>query len=191
MARITDENKIILVKKALIDIIVRDGSTNASIAKMAKEAGVSSGYLYRHYDSKESLLEHLYIEKLSRINEILLTQIDENKQLIDCLTSFYGEIIKLSKSNENEILFLIKMMTDYSVKLSETDKIQLTKTINKFKEKYTNELNPNINSEHIFTQVLGTILIFFNMRKRAVFTSSSITKDEIKSFSQMVLNALK
>ncbi|MXV38881.1 TetR family transcriptional regulator [Flavobacteriaceae bacterium Ap0902] len=191
MARITDENKMKVVKQTLLDIIVRDGSSNASIAKMAKEAGVSAGYLYRHYDSKESLLQALYLEKFDLIHSILLKSIQSNPTLEGFLNHFFAEIVELTKVNENEVLFLLKMMTDYSIKLTSDMKGQLSQAVKTFKETYSKELDSNINAEQIFTQTLGSILLFINMRKRAVFTSSYISKQDIQTYTKMILKALQ
>ncbi|MGI9527605.1 MAG: TetR/AcrR family transcriptional regulator [Weeksellaceae bacterium] len=191
MARITDENKMKAVKQTLLDIIVRDGSSNASIAKMAKEAGVSAGYLYRHYESKESLLTALYQEKFELIHSILSESIEDNKTLESFINQFFAEIVELTKVNENEVLFLLKMMTDYSVKLTPDMKEQLGNAVNIFKIAYQHELNENINAEQIFTQTIGTILLFINMRKRAVFTSTNINQKDIQTYTQMILKALQ
>lgn len=191
MARITDENKMKTIKQALLDIIVRDGSSHASIAKMAKKAGVSSGYLYRHYDSKESLIEDLYKEKFELINSILLNSIEESKTLDKFISVFQTKLVHLTQANENEVLFILKMMTDYSIKLSDEMKQQLSQAVLLFKTTYQQELNSTITSEQIFTQILGSILLFINMRKRALFKADAISDNEINSFSQMILKTLQ
>lgn len=191
MARIIDDSKLASVKKTLVDIIVLDGSSNASIAKMAQKAQVSSGYLYRHYDSKESLLKDLYVEKFAHINQILLDEIQQNENLQDVITGFYTQIVKIARSNENEILFLLKMMTDYSMKISDQMRMDLGKTVAIFRNKFQKEINVSINAEQIFIQMLGTILLFINMRKRGVFRQTDIDNYDINAMSEITLKALK
>lgn len=191
MARIIDDSKLASVKKTLVDIIVLDGSSNASIAKMAQKAQVSSGYLYRHYDSKESLLKDLYVEKFAHINQILLDEIQQNENLQGVITGFYTQIVKIARSNENEILFLLKMMTDYSMKISDQMRMDLGKTVAIFRNKFQKEINVSINAEQIFIQMLGTILLFINMRKRGVFRQTDIDNYDINAMSEITLKALK
>lgn len=191
MARIIDDSKMASIKKTLVDIIVKDGSTNASIAKMARKAQVSPGYLYRHYDSKESLLKDLYIEKFEHINDILLNEIQQSEDLHSVVNGFYTQIVQLARRNEAEILFLLKMMTDYSMKISDEMRGSLSSTVEIFRNKFQKEINVSINAEQIFIQMLGTILLFINMRQRGVFRQSEIENNDIKAMSEITKNALK
>lgn len=191
MARIADEKKLDSIKKSLIDIIIRDGASNASIAKIAEDANVSVGYLYRHYDSKESLLNDLYLEKFLQIDNILMNEIDKNTLVQKAVFGFYSNILKIIESNENEILFLLKMMTDYSIKISKEMSANLTKTIEFFKGKFKNQISKEVENEQIFIQILGSFLLFINLRKRGVLKDSPIGQDDIQSLTQMTINALK
>ncbi|MBS9774068.1 MAG: TetR/AcrR family transcriptional regulator [Tenacibaculum sp.] len=191
MARAIDDQKLTAIKKSLIEIIIRDGATNASIAKVAKEAGVSSGYLYRHYNSKESLLLDLYVDKYDNINHILLSKIREYDTFKDVILSFYNEILKIAVQNENEILFLLKMMTDYSIKISDEMRTELKETIALILRKFKNEINSQIEGEQIFIQILGNIFLFINLRKRGVLKENIITPNDIKLLTQTTINALK
>lgn len=191
MARIADEKKLDSIKKSLIDIIIRDGASNASIAKIAEDANVSVGYLYRHYDSKESLLNDLYLEKFLQIDNILMNEIDKNTLVQKAVFGFYSNILKIIESNENEILFLLKMMTDYSIKISKEMSANLTKTIEFFKGKFKNQISKEVENEQIFIQILGSFLLFINLRKRGVLKDSPIVQDDIQSLTQMTINALK
>ncbi len=191
MARIVDDEKLISIKKTLIEIIIRDGATNASMAKVAKEAGVSVGYLYTHYKSKDSLILDLYVEKYKNINEILLNKIEKYNTFKEVIFNFYNEIVKMLLTNENEILFLLKMMTDYSIKVSEEMRDGLVLTINLILKKFKNEISSKIEGEQIFIQILGNILLFINLRKRGVLKENTITKNDIQLLTQTTINALK
>ncbi len=191
MARITDDNKLIAIKKALIKIIIKDGFTNASIAKVAKEAKVSVGYLYRHYESKESLIFSIYIEKFKQLNQILLQATEKNNAFSSVIFNFYQQIIKMLKSEEDEVLFLFKMITDYSVKISDQMRVELQENIAFIQEKFKEEIHSGISGEQIYIQILGNILFFINLRKRGVFTTQKITTEDIELLTQTTINALK
>ncbi len=191
MARITDENKLVAIKKSLIEIIIKDGSTNASIAKVAKKANVSGGYLYRHYESKESLIKELYIDEFNNLSDILINKISNNTSLKEGVFEFYSDMVEKMKYNENSVLFLLKMMTDYSMKITDEMQIQLHKIIELFRNKFKSEINKNIESEHLYIQILGNILMFINVRKRGVLKQSKITEKDIEQLTNMTVNALK
>ncbi len=190
MARITDETKLEAIKKSLIEIIIKDGSANASIAKVAKKANVSGGYLYRHYESKESLIKELYINEFNDLSEILINRCKGTITLKESIFQFYSDMVKKMKSDENSVLFLLKMMTDYSIKITDEMKKQLSEIIELFRNKFGSEIK-NIESEHLYMQILGNILMFINVRKRGVLKQSEITKKDIEQLTNMTINALR
>ena len=53
---IKDENKQQRIKEAMVRLILRDGIDGISVAKIAREAGVSPATIYVYYDSKEEML---------------------------------------------------------------------------------------------------------------------------------------
>ncbi len=191
MARITDKSKLEAIKSSLIDIIIKDGASNASIAKVAKQANVSAGYLYRHYDSKESLIYGLYTEKFEELYLICIDKISNNNQLNDVILGFYSKFIEKLKQDENSALFLLKMMTDYSIRIPSEMKTKLFEIITLFREKYSSEINKNIENEHLFIQILVNLLTFINIRKRGVLNQNEITKNDIEQLANMTVNALR
>ncbi len=191
MARITDETKLEAIKKSLVEIIIKDGSANASIAKVAKKAKVSGGYLYRYYESKESLINELYSDKFNELSENLIEKITNHLTLKEVIFGFYSDMVEKMKSDENSVLFLLKMMTDYSIKITDEMQKQLTQIIELSRNKFNVEINKNIEGEHLYIQILGNILMFINLRKRGVLKQSEITKTDIEHLTNMTINALK
>jgi len=58
--RIKDENKIDLIYKASLKLILHEGIAGLTMSKLAKEAGIATGTLYIYFKSKEELLHKLY-----------------------------------------------------------------------------------------------------------------------------------
>ncbi len=56
-----DESKIDKFFEACLDIVFEDGLVGITMNKVAKTAGLSIGALYTYFDSKELLLENLFI----------------------------------------------------------------------------------------------------------------------------------
>lgn len=54
--RTRDYEKQERIKEAMVRLILREGINGASVAKIAREAGVSPATIYIYYDSKEALL---------------------------------------------------------------------------------------------------------------------------------------
>lgn len=191
MARVVDDNKLVAIKESFMRIIINEGYTNASISKIAKEAKVSTGYLYRHYDSKESLVLSIYVEQFEKLKKILMDKIASHLTLRDVIFGFYQEIIHSLREHENDILFLLKMMMDYSIAISEDMKQDLKKVSLLIQEKFSDNINSQLRGEHIYVHVLGNILLFINLRKKNIFTGRKITHHDIKLLTQTTINALK
>jgi len=71
MARITDPEKLENIKTAVMELLVEHGYGGMSIVSISEKAGVSPGYLYKHYSSKEELVQELVETEMGRIIENL------------------------------------------------------------------------------------------------------------------------
>ncbi len=60
--RTRDYDKQQRIKEAMVHLILREGINGASVAKIAREAGVSPATIYIYYDSKEDLLSAAFRE---------------------------------------------------------------------------------------------------------------------------------
>ena len=60
--RTRDPEKQKKIKEATVRLILREGINGASVAKIAREAGVSPATIYIYYDSKEALLSAAFRE---------------------------------------------------------------------------------------------------------------------------------
>ena len=64
----TDKQKNIL--KAALILFAEQGYAATSTSKVAKEAGVSEGLIFRHYQNKEGLLNAVYAAGKTKIKEL-------------------------------------------------------------------------------------------------------------------------
>ena len=60
--RTRDYDKQRRIKESMVRLILRDGLGGASVAKIARDAGVSPATIYVYYDSKETMLAEVYRE---------------------------------------------------------------------------------------------------------------------------------
>ena len=67
-----DEKKEQAVVAAAITLINERGFSEVSIAKIAKEAGVSPATIYIYYENKEDMLNKIYISLKTEMSEALL-----------------------------------------------------------------------------------------------------------------------
>jgi len=88
--RIRDERKYDAIIKASMKLFMKDGFGNASIAKIAKEAGVSPATIYIHFENKEDLILKLYLQLRKEMSECIVVNVD----LDGCIETEYKKIWK-------------------------------------------------------------------------------------------------
>ena len=69
MAKKMDMTKLDRIREASVEIISEHGILNSSVASIAERAGVSVGYLYRHYPGKVDLINDLLEHALTTITD--------------------------------------------------------------------------------------------------------------------------
>ena len=97
----TDKKEKIL--NAALALFAREGYRASSTAKIAREAGVSEGLIFRHFTNKEGLLQAIVAEAEERI-KLLMTDIvfeTDPEKLLNKLFAFY----KMLAENEEEAAF--------------------------------------------------------------------------------------
>jgi TetR/AcrR family transcriptional regulator, multidrug resistance operon repressor len=60
--RLKDDSKEALIREKAIEMIVKNGFQGLSMQKLAKAANISASTIYIYFESKEDLLNKLYIE---------------------------------------------------------------------------------------------------------------------------------
>lgn len=71
--RTRDYDKQRRIKESMVRLILRDGLASTSVAKIARDAGVSPATIYVYYDSKEAMLAEVFRE-CSRETYVYLKQ---------------------------------------------------------------------------------------------------------------------
>ena len=91
-----DADKERRVREAVVRLTLRDGMEGCSIAKIAREAGVSPATVYIYYENKEQMLQSLYREYAAQASRYLLARVREEMdgpQVIRALILGYYQYI--------------------------------------------------------------------------------------------------
>lgn len=105
-----DENKQQSIKQALLKLIWSEGLQGASIAKIAREAGVSPATVYIYYDNKEAMLQDTYQEYQQQVRDYLTARVKKDmsgKQLIDTLVRSYYTFI----TKHGEVFYFVEQFS--------------------------------------------------------------------------------
>ena len=117
MAKKIDTSKIERIRQASVEIISECGITGSSVAAIAQRAGVSAGYLYRHYPSKVKLVNDLLNDALNSITERIDALIGENDRIDRIVSGIIGFIFESASLNPYRLKFQIMLLNDFSTKI--------------------------------------------------------------------------
>lgn len=192
MARQVDENKILEIKKATIEVVVIEGVSGASVSKIAEKANVSVGYLYRFYKGKRELLEILFEERFQLIHSLLLQQIKKQNSVKDILSVFIERIYNIAQKEPQNISFAHKLLSDFSFDLPKAFKQNVSKICNEVIKigKRTGEIDPQITNEILYAVIVGGTFNFINIRLRDIFDAESFKQKDVKNTVQLLLKTL-
>ncbi|QZY54374.1 TetR/AcrR family transcriptional regulator [Crassaminicella profunda] len=194
MARKTDPNKIEKVKKAAIEMTIEYGYRGASIANIAKRAGVSAGYLYRHYSSKEELIEDLVDTRLKELKEGFMENFSQNKSLYEMIEDMVVKLFQLAKEDlliaQFIITLIFEMDFDEKFKKKDCERLEIVQKIRQVGLK-TKELNSKTTEEDVAVVVFTIPFMYLAEIIRKKNYEELLTEELAKKVAQICMNALK
>lgn len=107
-------SKIDRIRRAAVSLISERGAGNASVQMIARRAGVSVGYLYRHYQSKEELVGELLERVVQEINDRLEKLLEEKNSIEDIVRGFVGFVFDSTLERPERTKFVIMLQNDFS-----------------------------------------------------------------------------
>ncbi len=99
----TNMDKRALILCAANKIIAEQGIQGLSMHKLAKEANVAAGTIYRYFDDKDHLLDELRMDITSRIAQAVQQGVDSNKPLKERYRTMWLNIWNLAANNLNSL----------------------------------------------------------------------------------------
>ncbi len=106
------------IKEAMVQLILREGINGASVAKIAREAGVSPATIYIYYTNKEEMLTEVFAECSHESYQYLMCRVRpemDAAELIDTIVRSY-----YSYTVEHEEIFSFIEQCSRCPTLSET-----------------------------------------------------------------------
>lgn len=193
MPRIIDETKILRIKDAAIELVVKNGYGGASISAIAKKAGVAEGYLYRYYTGKQDLITDLLYSRINVLVEKLENLIDTCQQVPEMIQLLFKKIFEIADKYPDHIKFVHVLMHDYNFQVSEEQRKQIKNLSSKvlLKGKENKEINPAITEEEIYLMAVVYPIEFINMRMKSFFGNQIWSKTDISRLADFCINALK
>ncbi|OJJ15643.1 hypothetical protein BKI52_37810 [marine bacterium AO1-C] len=168
MPRPTDIDQLEKVKKTAIHLIVEKGYEKTTIADIAKAAGVSAGYIYRHYKGKQAMIQQIFEERslnFERIVDRILAQTHEMQEVIEI---YVKEVFKNARENNVVYRFMFLIAQEKAFTKSGDRPIIIERVAKKVLDKGQAQFANIVNTEIIQ-------LVLFNLPQR--FVENRINND--------------
>ncbi|WP_300284298.1 TetR/AcrR family transcriptional regulator [uncultured Alistipes sp.] len=118
MAKRTDPTKMDRIREAAVEIISRHGILDCSVASIARQAGVSVGYLYRHYPGKGELINDLLQDALNAITRQIDSLMEKTGDIRQIVAGIVAFLLENADAHPARYRFLIMLLNDFSVEIA-------------------------------------------------------------------------
>jgi len=178
LARITDPEKLENIKIAVMELLVEHGYGGMSIVSVSAKAGVSPGYLYKYYSSKEELVQELVETEMDSIIENLKFNISTSSSVFEAAYKTVYNLFMYANSHPINAKFTAAVFMDIKVPSKEKAEnykilVELAKQIIDLGIK-TKEINPRAIPMEIvaipFTIPFRYISVYLEVDRNKKFT---------------------
>jgi AcrR family transcriptional regulator len=192
MVKPTDLQKLHKVREAAIKVIVERGYYGATVAQISKRAGVSDGYIYRHYSGKAELVRELFVESMGYFHAVVLEAIAREKKLDVILLSIFNFLRKSLIEEADTIAFIFIMDHDHSFDFPDVIRRGFREIGSKLKGlgHSTGEISKSLNEEDIIAIVFGLPIKYMEMRRKDIVSNKAFSEDDMNSIVKICKNAL-
>ena len=123
MARQKTGDKLNDIKRATVAEVVEVGSSAASVAAIAKRAGLASGTIYRYHANKDALLRSVYLSVKTDIFNATMTAADRQNTDKDKLRAMWFAILEYAHDRPKDFLFAEVIVTAVPLSPEEAEQI--------------------------------------------------------------------
>lgn len=191
--RETDLKKLYQVKTVALKAIVEKGYHGATISYIAKQAGVSDGYLYRHYANKNELVVDLFKESMGYFHTLIFNLIESENKISEILKKSFQFLADTSSETPEITAFIFIMDHDHNFDFPDEIKENFVKIGQQIWEKgiQTGEINNKRSIEEVLTITFGIPVKMLEMRRKGIISDKPLSSHNIENVVDMCLNALK
>jgi AcrR family transcriptional regulator len=194
MARKIDGDKIIRVKEATMKTIVENGIEATTIAMIAKNAGVSGGYLYRTYKGKQDLINELYYDKVNSLYKELEFLLALNQTSVRLLIeSFIQNRVIYFLNEPIASKFFYQLLHNENFSSSDDVKYKSAELMERIKNigVKSGEISASTTVYQLHYLILVYAVDFINFTRKNIFGEQEVTINDVKSLTDNILKILK
>lgn len=198
--RVIDKDKIERVKVEAKKLIVEKGYHGASIAEIAKRAGVSDGYLYRFHKNKREMVSFLFENQLKAIHNHVFELLDTKKTFKEVTHGIISNLFELHEREPYAISFLNSLIYDFEFEYPQSRIEAIDKMIPQILEfgHNTEEISKKIRAVDIMTVIFNIPSKYLEYKQKtnhnffkSKYLDPKSNKEEIELLLNICMNALK
>jgi AcrR family transcriptional regulator len=186
--------KIDRIKKAVMELMYEHGYNHTSIVLISEKSGVSTGYLYRFYSSKDELIQDVIESNMEIIRSAILFSSKPYTTVYEYLYDFIDGLFELTNSDPILGKFIAKYshetnMPEWAKKRKDIESGTLINDILRLGRE-TGEINEQCGSEDI-ELVVSSLPSRYILMEFAKNQNKKFRKEEVLKITNMCLSALK
>lgn len=164
------------ILKAALKLFNTYGFDNTPTARISKEAGVATGTLFNYFDTKEKLINNLYLYCKDSLIARITQGIDTEKTFRSKLKKVYMNYLEWGLDNTDEFLFFQQFSNSpYIGELTRREGLsKFSGLLGLITEGIENEIIKNFNQDYINAVIIG----IFNSSMHYFIENPSLAKDE-------------
>lgn len=180
-----ESEKIEMVKIGAVAAICKYGMAGASVSRIAELAGVSDGYLYRHYKGKEELINAVLDNILNVVTDKIEYLLENCSSARDIAEGFLDYLYENSQKNSDMIKFLIIFQNDFSMELNQN---VVSRVTNLCKEIVTlgennGELRGGVTHLDLYMVLVAMPLQFISLKYKGLLCAGAIDSQRVKDYA--------
>ncbi|MCP0886613.1 TetR/AcrR family transcriptional regulator [Ligilactobacillus sp. WILCCON 0076] len=169
------------VFKAALELIAKNGLHATTTAKIAKQAGVSEGTIYKYFASKEDLLAKLLIPILTEIRDTFFLQSKTFDSLEEVIHFVIKDRLEFVNVNFDFIKIVLREILDgHDLSIYFQDVIigegSIVEKLADFKKRFP-EIRSELTSFQIMRIFMGPLLVFVSQERLLSIPSSNKKSD--------------
>lgn len=163
-----DDNKLINIFNATLELINESGLSGTSMSKIAKRANISSSTIYVYFENKEDLLLKLYLRVKNKMNFEMYKNIDESDSFEVVYETVLKKFINFISNNKDYFLFMEQFQNSPIIQsISKEDTNEIVIPLNKLyssgkKQGAIKDIDNNLLIIYTFYPAMQFVKDYFN-----------------------------
>jgi AcrR family transcriptional regulator len=193
--RLKDENKEFIIRQKAIEMIVNEGFDGLSMQKLAKKANISPSTIYVYFNSREDLVNKLYLEVQDKFEKDALDNFSADLNFEEGLWLQWKNRLKNIIQNPLEYQFYEHFRSSSLINHKDIQPTVFRKKMNEFVDNAVhNKEIIDLPSEIFWALAYGPFytLVKFNLNKSTMAGKPfSLTDQNLRQAFDLVLKGLK